>query len=1104
LSILQIETIKLIFVELICFIFMVKKLFHVVMPVLTKRKLETYHIPMKSKTLIAFLYLSIFTFTAYSQESREIMFEHISSENFKVERGLSQNSVNCIWQDHRGYLWFGTWDGLNRYDGYSFSVYKSTAETSEKALSNQTVNAVYEDKHGTLWIGTETGLDRYDRKNQKFIYYWHNPNDIKTISSDSILCFSEDKKGNLWIGTRNGLNCYDYSTGNFVKYTLNPDNANSLSSNTIISIASDQNEKLYIGTDKGLNILNIKTGVFTHIYGNPSDQKALSDDKVNALSFDQKGKLWIGTDQGLDVLDNIKNEITHYKHDPGNQNSLSYNQIFAILTDTEGNIWIGTNGGGLNLYNSTLNNFTRYQYNTNDNNSISNDYISCLYQDNSGIIWIGTAWKGVNKINRNIEKFYHYEHIKDNPNSLSSNIVWSVFQDENDVIWVGTEDGINIIDRKSNTFKFIQHIPGNNNSLVSSQARGLFKDSKGNFWIGTFGYGLDRYNPETGEFIHYKNDPFDIHSLSNNTVWNIIEDRRGYIWFATLDGLNRFDYQSGKFTVFKNTPNYKYSLSDNSVLSLFEDHNGFIWISTYKGINVYDYRSGRFLHYRHEAGNSYSLSSDYVFSVYEAKDGIMWIATMGGGLNRFDRRTGLFTKYTEDDGLSNNVVYNIYEDKSGKLWISTNYGLTRFDPATESFVNYDAKDGIQSNEFNLGAAFHNKLTDEMFFGGMNGFNAFIPEKVKSNTYVPPVVISTFRIFDKIQPRELINGDTIELSYYDNFFSFEFSALDFTNPAKNHYAYKLENFDKDWNYCDAYKRFAGYTNVTPGTYIFHVKGSNSDGIWNDEGISVVIVISPAWWSTWWFRISTVLFLTFILWYIIYNRLRTIKRKHDDEKRILEIEKQMFSLEQTALRLQINPHFIFNSLNSIQSFVIANDTDLAINYLAKFAQLMRLILSNSYQSFIPIADELKALRYYLDIERLRFSNKFDFSFIIDPIIDTDFMEIPPMIIQPYIENAILHGILNKKEKGHIKIEMIVKGNSLLCIVEDDGIGREKAAEIKAKSDLQHKSRGMLITQKRLELLNKQNKEQMSVDIIDLKDSNGYATGTRVELMILYQEL
>lgn len=1038
-----------------------------------------------------------------AQNRSNIKFERLSTENFKIERGLSQNSVRCIWQDHRGFMWFGTWDGLNKYDGYGFRVYKSAGDLSGNFISNQTVNTIFEDSRNNLWIGTETGLNLFDRKSQKFRQLWHVKENRTTISSDSVLCITEDGMGNIWIGTRNGLNKYDPKTGLFRRFFLDPDNANSLSSNNILCLSTDKKGNLFVGTDKGLNILNLKTGIVTHIYAVSGDALSLSDDHVNCLTLDDSGRLWIGTDNGLAVLNYRQMRIRHYLNNPRDPNSLSNNQVFALLKDHRSNMWVGTNGGGLNLYDPSIAGFIRYQNSSNDNYSISNDYISSLYQDRSGIIWVGTAWKGVNKINENLEKFDHFEHIKDDPNSLNNNIVWSLFQVPDGRLVVGTEEGINIIDRETGTNLIVKKEDGKQNTLSSNQVRRVFKDSRGNYWVGTFGSGLDQYNMETGRFRHFNHDPLNPKSLSNNTVWCITEDKSGYIWIGTDDGLNRYDYATASFTVFKHTPNYRYSISDNAILSLYIDRGGFLWACTYKGLNVYDPKTGRFFHYRHDPDNPNSLSSDFVFSVYEARDGTLWIATMGGGLNRYNRNTGMFWAYTEKDGLANNVVYDIFEDRRGMLWISTNYGLSRFDPLNEDFVNYDVKDGIQSNEFNLGAAYHNPITDEMFFGGMNGFNAFFPEKVMSNKYIPPVVISGFRIFDKEQQIEISNNDTINLSYYDNFFSFEFSALDYTNPSKNHYAFMMENFDKDWNYTDAYKRFAGYTNVPPGTYTFKVKGSNSDGVWNEEGVEVVIIISPAWWATWWFRIPAILIIVFVMWYIIYMRWRNIRIKHEDEKRILEIEKQMFSLEQTALRLQINPHFIFNSLNSIQSFVISNDTDKAINYLAKFAQLMRLILSNSHQAFIPITDELKALNIYLDIERLRFNNKFDYEFVIDPLIDTDFMEIPPMIVQPYIENAILHGILNKKERGRILIEMRLSGNALLCIVEDDGIGREKAAEIKARSDLHHKSRGMLITQKRLELLNKQNKEQMSVTIIDLKDQQGKACGTRVEIMIMYQE-
>lgn len=1040
---------------------------------------------------------------AVAQDSDNLRFENLTTENFKVEKGLSQNSINCIWQDYLGYMWFGTWDGLNQYDGYRFKIFKSSTEADPSAICHQTVKVLYEDSKRHLWIGTETGLNRFIPATQQFEAYYADKKNPATLSSDSINCIAEDGEGYIWIGTRNGLNRMNPATGRCVQYFLDPNNANSLSSNNILSLCSDRKGTLFVGTDRGLNLMNIRTGHVSHLYYVPGDELSLSDDYINVLMLDGTGQVWIGTNRGLDVYHYRNSSMRHYRHQPGKASGLSMNQVTALLKDRSGTIWVGTYGGGLNVYQAATDDFRCFRHDPDERTSLSNDFISALYQDRSGIIWVGTAWKGVNKITSDFGKFQHYQHVKENPLSISNNIIWSIFQAPDGVVYLGTEDGVNALDRKNERIKIFRQIPGEPNSLPSNQIRSVFRDSRGIWWLGTFGQGVDRYNPYTKTHTHFVNDPLNPNSLSNNTVWRIMEDRRGNIWFATNDGLSCYHYTTGKIKVYRHIPNYNYSISGNAILWLMEDRRGMIWVSTYNGLNVFNPATGRFMAYRHNPSNPSSLSSDYVFGVTEARNGLLWVATMGGGLNRFDRRTGAFRHYTEKDGLANNVVYNVFEDKAGLLWMTTNNGISRFDPVSEEFVNYDVKDGLQGNEFNLGAAFHNKVSDEIFAGGLSGFNAFIPARIKTNRYIPPIVISTFRIFDKPQPRELLNGDTLRLRYSDNFFSFEFSALDFTNPSKNHYAYILERFDKEWTYTDAFKRFAGYTNVSPGTYIFRVKGTNSDGVWNDEGISVIIIISPAWWTTWWFRSLVTLVGVFLLWYIVYMRWRNIRIKHEDEKRILEIEKQMFSLEQTALRLQINPHFIFNSLNSIQSFVIASDTDLAINYLAKFAQLMRLILSNSHMAFIPVTDELKALHYYMDIERLRFDNKFDYQFVIDPAIDADFTEIPPMIIQPYVENAILHGILNKKGKGNITISMKKLESSILCVVEDDGIGREAANEIKARSDLHHKSRGMLITQKRLELLNKQSEGQMSVNIIDLRTAGGEACGTRVEILIRYRE-
>jgi hypothetical protein len=412
------------------------------------------------------------------------------------------------------------------------------------------------------------------------------------------------------------------------------------------------------------------------------------------------------------------------------------------------------------------------------------------------------------------------------------------------------------------------------------------------------------------------------------------------------------------------------------------------------------------------------------------------------------------------------------------------------------------KDGIQSYEFNLGSCFKDK-TGNMYFGGVNGFNTFDPDKIITNPNKPVIVVSSIRKFNEKQPTEYFNGDTIILNHDDNFFSFEVSALDYINPAKNKYMYYLENFDNDWIKTDANHRLAEYKKVGPGSYTFYAKGSNNDGIWNQEGIRLHVIIKPPWYETIVFRVTAGLLIVFMLWFLITRRIRVLNNKHSIERKMLDIEKQKFELEQKTLQLQMNPHFIFNSLNSIQSFILSHNTKMAVTYLGKFSQLMRLILNNSGKKYVPFKEEMMAIRHYIELEKLRFDNKFNCTIHVDKSIDAEFIEIPPMIIQPYIENAIIHGILHKQGPGTIQIDINVKQDKLICLITDDGVGREKSEELKQKTGFSGKSRGMGITKERLEMLNNDTDEGHSVNIVDLTDSDGKPIGTRVELFIHIHE-
>jgi len=1050
------------------------------------------------------LFLLFFQHDLFGQNTSnnyEFRFERITSENYKIEKGLSANTVFSILQDQKGYLWIGTWDGLNKYDGYDFTVFRSDIQDFEKGLSNETIYSLYEDNNGFLWIGTEYGLNKLDRKTKKITKFIHSPTNVNTICNDTIRAIMGDDAGNIWLGTQNGLDKFVPATATFVHYKASHSNSFSLSNNTVYDLKIDNQKNMWIATAKGINKYNPISNNFKSYFYNKQDTKTISNDTVYALCIDKDGFLWAGTKRGLNQFDRTTGNNIRFLHNPKNPGSVAGDQIISVLEDSKGVLWVGTYGNGLDIFNQDSKTFIHYKNSTLENASLSNDIVNKIYEDKSGIIWIAT-WNGVNKIDKNTNKFKHIYTVS-NKNSLNSNIIWSIYKDDKDIIWIATDaGGINLYNRNNGTFQYIRHNPNNQNSVGSDNVRYIFCDRAGVYWIGTYDAGFDKF--ENGKFEHYTHKATDKNTISNNSVTQIIEDKEGFLWIATYSGLNKFDPQTKKVTVYKNDPNDPFSLQSNVIYGLLDDSKGNLWVGTFGGgLSLLDKKTGKCKTYKHDHSQSNCISSNRVFSIFEDKQGVLWVCTMGGGLNKFDPKTGMFKSFTkEKNGIADNVVYSILEDKNSNLWMSTNNGISRFNKKEESFINYNVKEGVQSNEFNQAAAFISK-DGEMFFGGMNGFNSFFPQEIKKNGVIPNVVISKFKIFNNIINDELADGDVIELNYFENFFSFEFSALEFTNPAKNKFAYKLENIDKKWNYVDANHRYAEYTNINPGKYYFHVKACNNDGVWNEKGTTIVLIINTPWWKTWSFRLLVLFVMIAIISSIIAFRINQIKKKNKIEKKMLTIEKQLFELEQKSLRMQMNPHFIFNSLNSIQSFILTNDTDRAINYLGKFSQLIRLILSNSRESFIPVKDEIQTLQYYLSLEQLRFENEFDYTITVDEKIDDEFICIPPMLIQPFVENAILHGILHRHDKGIVNISLTLKENSILCIIEDNGVGRARAQQIKNESGLKHKSRGMVITKERLDILNKQSQEQITVHVTDLKDDKGNATGTRVEILIPVSE-
>ncbi len=1047
------------------------------------------------KTCLFSLFL-FFSVISFAQDSLRLRFNHYSSEDLKVVKGLSQNSVNCILQDKKGFLWFGTWDGLNRFDGLNFVIYLPGLKESKQNLGNQTIRSIFEDKKANLWVGTEWGLALLNRKTQQFTKYTSNINDPNSIHCDTINCISEDNEGLIWVGTTNGISVINKVTEEIKNYSKKN---SSISSDSIYQIFQDNSGLIWIATENGLNCFDKQSEKFIKYFTVPNNLNSICGNQVYSIIQDNQSKLWFGTANGLNSFDKETKIFTRFINNNNDNNFIKNNIVTSLLEDTKGHFWVGTFGGGLSLFNKETGSYFSYKNNPSDQFSVTNNFITCLYEDKTGIIWIGNAYKGVDKIDPNYFSFDVYRHIPYNKNSLCNNIVWAVYEDENELLWIGTAEGLNIWNRKKNIWMQFVNVPGNNKTFSSNNIRSIFKDKKGNMWIGTDDAGIDRINTKTGDFTNFSNDKKNINYLCDNTVWNIFEDNLGFIWIGTSNGLARYIPKQNTFKFYFNNNLDNSSLSNNLVYQIFQDSKNNIWISTSNGLNLYNPKKDNFKIFKTNNKQGTSINNNTIFSVYEDEYENLWICTMGGGLNKYDIKNNKFTYYTDKEGLPNNVVYSVVPDKSGFYWLNTNHGLCRFNPINGACVNYDVKDGLQSYEFNGGAKLRTK-SGEIFFGGMNGFNLFSPEEIPNNQTPPIPVITSFKIFNELNYREYFNGDTIELNYSDNFFSFEFASLDFSKGANLFYEFKLSNVNSTWIKTDSDHRLSEYTNIEPGIYKFKVRASSTNYFGDSKETVIILIIKPPWWKTWIFRIAITIFILLLIGYIIRVQYNRIRQKNEIERTMLEMEKKIFETERKALRLQMNPHFIFNTLNAIQYFIFQNDKLSANKYISMFSKLIRQILVNSQQNTILLKDDLTALDLYVELELLRFENMFDFKISVFPDESILEYQIPSMILQPYVENAIRHGLIHRKEKGLLQIVVRKEEEGrILCLIEDNGIGREKAEEIRQKTKPDHQSLGIQITESRLRLINKLYGSEMFIKTVDLKDSQGNALGTRVELSI-----
>ncbi|MGB2129489.1 MAG: hybrid sensor histidine kinase/response regulator transcription factor, partial [Flavicella sp.] len=828
----------------------------------------------------------------YGQENinEKFKFKYLS-----ITDGLSQSSVLSILQDSAGFMWFGTRDGLNKFDGHSFKIYRHNSQNYE-GISNSFIKSMIEDSEGNLWVGTMNGLNKYIPSKDTFEKFELATNDYG-ISNHEIWDIIQVEDGFLWLGTNYGLEKFDMTTGNTKRY-LSDKTSNSISSNEIRSFMKDDKGLVWICTTSKIDVLNTKTNSYEHYEYPLGAFKEESSSYKPYLYQDKQGDIWLGYKNGLYILNRQIGLFEKFQISDGSISKIN-DEVRTIVQDRLGKLWVGTYNGGY-VIDKTSASIVHFQHDKNDIKALSQNSIYDIIEDTKGDMWIGTYAGGVNYFDRSYDVFKHFS-VGNNTSRLNYKVVSAIVEDENRNLWIGTEGGgLNFYDHKTGLFRYYKHKDFNSTSLSNDNVKTILKTKKGNLWIGTHDGGLNFCNPRKKPIVFksYKNDVNDAGSLNNNRVISILEDHKTNIWIGTSGGgFSMFDSKTQIFLKIQDPLN----LVGNYVHCIVKtsDKNT-ILIGGEKGLAKLNINTKKLkaIHYK-EVSDAYSTNA--VFCAFEDANKNIWIGTEGDGLYCYKSDIQKSIRYGVSNGLTNEVIYSILPEETNKLWLSTNHGLSRFDLQKNKFKNFDVKDGLINGEFNNGARI--RLSNGTYmFGGTNGIDFFDSQNIEKNSFVPPVSITSVYVDNEEVSLSKDSVKEIVVDYDQNVFTFHFIALNYTQPTKNKYAYKLDGFNTDWNYIGNNKS-ATYTNLDAGSYTFQVKASNNDDVWNEEGVAVSVLVLPAPWKTWWAYILYVSF-GFVGFYFV-TKFSIIRINEKNELRQERIEKErMEEVNQMKLKLFTN--------------------------------------------------------------------------------------------------------------------------------------------------------------------------------------------------------